>query len=72
MMALVGPVTSLVLGGAFDLLCRALAHTARFELTFAVFHLCYLNLVLRGVQPPARIPHGRRAHPARLAGDPLG
>jgi Zn-dependent protease len=46
MMALVGPVTSLVLGGAFYLLFRALAATSQFELTFAAFHLFYLNVVL--------------------------
>ncbi len=45
-MALVGPLTSLVLGGAFYLLFRALAATGQFELTFAAFHLSYLNLVL--------------------------
>ena len=45
-MALVGPLTSLVLGGAFYLLFRALTATGQFELTFAAFHLFYLNLVL--------------------------
>ncbi len=45
-MAAVGPITSLVLGGAFYLLFLALASTAQFNLTFAVFHLVYLNVVL--------------------------
>ncbi len=45
-MALAGPLTSLVLGGAFYLLYRALAGAGRFELTFAAFHLFYLNVVL--------------------------
>lgn len=46
MMALVGPLTSLVLGGGFWLLHRGLAATGQFELTFAAFHLFYLNVVL--------------------------
>jgi Zn-dependent protease/CBS domain-containing protein len=45
-MALVGPVTSLVLGAAFYLLHRAVAATSLFDLTFATFHLFYLNVVL--------------------------
>jgi Zn-dependent protease/CBS domain-containing protein len=46
LMALVGPLTSLVLGGAFYLLYRAIADTALFDVKFAVFHLCYLNVAL--------------------------
>jgi Zn-dependent protease/predicted transcriptional regulator len=45
-MAAVGPITSLVLGGAFYLLFLALAGTTQFTLKFAVFHLVYLNVVL--------------------------
>jgi Zn-dependent protease/CBS domain-containing protein len=45
-MALVGPLTSLVLGGVFYVLHRALADTTLFNLKFAVFHLFYLNVVL--------------------------
>jgi Zn-dependent protease/CBS domain-containing protein len=45
-MALVGPLTSLALGGAFYLMLRALAGTPLFNLKFAVFHLVYLNVVL--------------------------
>lgn len=45
-MALVGPLTSLVLGGIFYLMFRALAGTDSFNLKFAAFHLVYLNVVL--------------------------
>jgi Zn-dependent protease/CBS domain-containing protein len=45
-MALVGPITSLVLGGVFYLLYRAAAGTALFNLEFALFQLFYLNVVL--------------------------
>src|SRR5512138_1132756 len=46
MMALVGPLTSLVLGGAFYLVWRAIAATSQFDLAFATFHLFYLNVTL--------------------------
>jgi Zn-dependent protease/CBS domain-containing protein len=46
MMAFVGPLTSLVLGGAFYLVFLALRGTAQFDLKFAVFHLVYLNVML--------------------------
>ena len=45
-MAGVGPITSLLLGGVFYLLYLALSGTSRFELKFAVFQLFYLNVVL--------------------------
>ena len=45
MMAFVGPLTSLVLGGVFYALYRV-ADTTLFNLRFAVFHLAYLNVVL--------------------------
>lgn len=45
-MALVGPVTSLLLGGFFYLLYRAAAVTQLFNLKFALFQLVYLNVVL--------------------------
>lgn len=45
-MAVVGPLTSLALGGAFYVLHRALAATGQFELTFTAFHLFYLNVAL--------------------------
>jgi len=45
-MALVGPLTSLVLGGLFYLVFRALAGAGHFELKFAAFHLFYLNVFL--------------------------
>jgi CBS domain-containing protein len=45
-MALVGPVTSLVLGGIFYGLYRAVAGKGLFNLTFVLFQLAYLNLVL--------------------------
>jgi Zn-dependent protease/CBS domain-containing protein len=46
MMAFVGPVASLVLGGVFYLLFRAVAGTTMFDVRFALFHLVYLNVVL--------------------------
>jgi Zn-dependent protease/predicted transcriptional regulator len=46
MMALVGPLTSLLLGGGFYLLLRALAGTGSFDVRFAAFHLFSLNVVL--------------------------
>jgi Zn-dependent protease/CBS domain-containing protein len=46
LMALVGPVTSLALGGLFYLAYRAVAGAALFEVRFALFHLVYLNVVL--------------------------
>jgi Zn-dependent protease/CBS domain-containing protein len=45
-MALVGPLTSLLLGGAFYLLFRALSGTSSFDLKFVVFQLASLNIVL--------------------------
>jgi Zn-dependent protease/CBS domain-containing protein len=45
-MALVGPLASLLLGGAFYLVYRAVGDTSLFNLKFAVFHLVYLNVVL--------------------------
>jgi Zn-dependent protease len=45
-MALVGPVTSLVLGGAFWVLSRAVASAAMFDWRFALFQLTYLNVAL--------------------------
>jgi len=45
-MALVGPVASLVLGGVFYVVYRAVAGTTLFNLKFAIFHLVYLNVVL--------------------------
>ncbi len=45
-MALVGPVASLALGGIFYALYRAAGATALFNLKFAIFHLFYLNVVL--------------------------
>ncbi len=45
-MALVGPLTSLVLGGVCYLLYRAAASGAHFNLQFALFQLVYLNVVL--------------------------
>lgn len=45
-MALVGPVTSLLLGGVFYLLYRAIADTGLLDLRFALFQLVYLNVVL--------------------------
>ncbi|ABS27330.1 site-2 protease family protein [Anaeromyxobacter sp. Fw109-5] len=45
-MAFVGPLASLVLGGLFYVVHRAMAGTALFDLRFAVFHLAYLNVVL--------------------------
>ncbi|HET7824370.1 MAG TPA: site-2 protease family protein [Anaeromyxobacter sp.] len=46
MMALVGPLASLVLGAAFYLVWRAIAATRQFDLAFATFHLFYLNVTL--------------------------
>jgi Zn-dependent protease/CBS domain-containing protein len=46
MMALVGPVASLLLGGVFYLLYRAVAETGLLNLRFALFQLVYLNVVL--------------------------
>jgi Zn-dependent protease/CBS domain-containing protein len=45
-MALVGPLASLVIGGAFWLVHRAVAATDLFDLSFATFHLFYLNVTL--------------------------
>jgi Zn-dependent protease/CBS domain-containing protein len=45
-MALVGPLTSLALGGAFYAVHRALDGSALFNVRFVVFHLFYLNVVL--------------------------
>ena len=45
-MALVGPITSLALGGAFYLVYLGLSGTPQFNLKFAAFHLAYLNVVL--------------------------
>jgi Zn-dependent protease/CBS domain-containing protein len=45
-MALVGPLASLVLGGVFFLAHRVLSGTPWLELTFAAFHLMVLNVVL--------------------------
>ena len=45
-MALVGPATSLVLGGVFAALSRALGSVAGVDLRFALFQLTYLNVVL--------------------------
>jgi Zn-dependent protease/CBS domain-containing protein len=45
-MALVGPLASLALGGIFFLAWRALATTGSFSLGFVAFHLMYLNVVL--------------------------
>jgi Zn-dependent protease/CBS domain-containing protein len=45
-MALVGPLTSLLLGGVFYLLYRAASATELFNLRFALFQLVYLNVVL--------------------------
>lgn len=45
-MALVGPAASLVLGGLFYAVYRALSGTSQLELKFAAFQLSYLNLVL--------------------------
>lgn len=45
-MALVGPATSLVLGGLFWLAYRALAPLRSFDLAFAAFQLASLNVVL--------------------------
>ena len=46
MMALVGPITSLALGGVFYLLFLAFSVTPQFNLKFAAFYLSYLNVVL--------------------------
>jgi Zn-dependent protease/CBS domain-containing protein len=46
MMALVGPLTSLVLGAIFYLLYRSVAGTALFNVRFALFQLTSLNVVL--------------------------
>jgi Zn-dependent protease/CBS domain-containing protein len=45
-MALVGPLASLALGGVFYLLYLAIRDTSLFVLRFAIFHLVYLNVVL--------------------------
>ncbi|HVI97150.1 MAG TPA: site-2 protease family protein [Anaeromyxobacter sp.] len=45
-MALVGPLASLALGGICFLLYRAAATTELFNLKFALFQLAYLNVVL--------------------------
>lgn len=45
-MALVGPVTSLVLGGLFYLLYRSVSGTSQLDLRFALFQLSYLNVAL--------------------------
>lgn len=45
-MALVGPATSLALGGVFWLLFRALRGAGSFDLGFALFQLAWLNAVL--------------------------
>lgn len=45
-MALVGPVASLALGGLSYALYRLLSGTSHFALEFAAFHLFYLNVVL--------------------------
>jgi Zn-dependent protease/CBS domain-containing protein len=45
-MALVGPLASLALGGLFWLLFRAIGETTLLNLRFAVFHLVYLNVAL--------------------------
>ena len=45
-MALVGPVTSVALGGLFWLASRALEGAGSFNLRFAAFQLAYLNVVL--------------------------
>jgi Zn-dependent protease/CBS domain-containing protein len=45
-MALVGPLASLALGGLFYLVYLAVRDTSLFNLRFAMFHLVYLNVVL--------------------------